>query len=240
MLSMKQLKNEVHRQDLTRKEQILLCLAVEPIQPRSVAAVRGVAQDAGLRKAKLWNISSVLGSLSGLVISASRTWEITDAGKKEVARLVGSTELPAAACSLRKHVPKITAPDVRAFVEEAIGTLEARYYRAAVVLGWVGAIAILYDFVFANHLTAFNSEAVRRDTKWKAVTTTDGLAKLKEHDFLQIIEAIGVVGKNVKTELEGCLKLRNACGHPNSLQVAEHRANSHIETLVLNVYSRFL
>jgi hypothetical protein len=62
---------------------------------------------------------------------------------------------------------------------------------------------------------------------------------MKEYDFLQILESISVIGKNVKTELEACLRLRNACGHPNSLRLAEHRVNSHIETLVLNVYARF-
>lgn len=240
MLSTKQLKNAVHRPDITRKQQVLLCLAAEPTQPRTVAAVRELAQQAGLRKAKQWNISSVLGSLPGLVISSGGSWELTDAGKDEVASLLGLSSTPTAVSSLRQHLPKISSPDVQAFVEEAIGALEARFYRASVVLSWVGSIAILYDIVLAKHLLAFNTEAVRRDAKWKAATSTDGLAKMKEYDFLQVIEAIGVVGKNVKSELEGCLKLRNGCGHPNSLQIAEHRVNSHIETLVLNVYAPFL
>ena len=45
-----------------------------------------------------------------------------------------------------------------------------------------------------------------------------------------------MIGKNVKDELESCLKLRNACGHPNSLKIGEHRVASHIESLILNVY----
>src|SRR5262249_27285499 len=112
-------------------------------------------------------------------------------------------------------------------------------FRAAIVLSWVGALAVLYDHVVAKHLSAFNGEALRRDTKWKAAKTADDLSRLKEYDFLQILAAISVIGNNVKTELEGCLTLRNGAGHPNSLRVAEHRVNSHIETLVLNVFARF-
>jgi len=47
------------------------------------------------------------------------------------------------------------------------------------------------------------------------------------------------MGKNVKTELEGCLKLRNGCGHPNSLVVGENKVSAHIETLMQNVFAKF-
>jgi hypothetical protein len=62
---------------------------------------------------------------------------------------------------------------------------------------------------------------------------------MKEYDFLQVLHAISVIGKNTKDELEGCLKLRNTCGHPNSHKIGEHRVTSHVETLVLNVFSKF-
>ena len=48
-----------------------------------------------------------------------------------------------------------------------------------------------------------------------------------------------MVGKSVKVELEQCLKLRNGCGHPNSLRIAEHRASPHIEVLLVNVFGQF-
>lgn len=100
-------------------------------------------------------------------------------------------------------------------------------------------MSVLYDHVVANHLSAFNMEATRRDAKWRTARTADDLAHMKEHDFLQVLEFISVIGKSVKGELESCLKLRNGCGHPNSLQIAENRVAGHIETLVLNVFSVF-
>jgi hypothetical protein len=62
---------------------------------------------------------------------------------------------------------------------------------------------------------------------------------MKEFEFLQVLVGISVLGKNVKEELEVCLKLRNGCGHPNSLVVGEHKTSAHLETLIQNVYTCF-
>jgi hypothetical protein len=63
---------------------------------------------------------------------------------------------------------------------------------------------------------------------------------MKEHDFLDVCEAIAVIGKNVKQLLQNeCLVLRNACGHPNSSLIAENSVAAHIEKLIKNVFSRF-
>jgi hypothetical protein len=62
---------------------------------------------------------------------------------------------------------------------------------------------------------------------------------MKEAEFLDVLVALSILGKNVKQELENCLKLRNGCGHPNSLRIGEARVSAHIEILILNVFSRF-
>jgi hypothetical protein len=62
---------------------------------------------------------------------------------------------------------------------------------------------------------------------------------MKESEFLNVIEAISVIGKSVKQELLKRLELRNGCGHPNSLSIGEHTVSAHIEALILNVFSRF-
>lgn len=116
---------------------------------------------------------------------------------------------------------------------------EHKLYRSAVVLSWLGALALIFDHVVAHKLTEFNTEATHRNAKWKPAKNEDDLARMKEHDFLQLLPAISVVGKSVKDELESCLALRNGCGHPNSLQLAEHRVAAHIEVLLLNVFEKF-
>jgi hypothetical protein len=60
-----------------------------------------------------------------------------------------------------------------------------------------------------------------------------------ESDFLDRLVPIGVIGKNVKDELAKALKLRNGCGHPNSLKVGPNMVANHLETLLLNVFEQF-
>jgi hypothetical protein len=89
-------------------------------------------------------------------------------------------------------------------------------------------------------LKEFNAEAVVRNPKWKHAKTTDDLGLMKEDAFLDVLQKISVIGKNVKQELkDSCLKLRNGSGHPNSLTFGENRVASHVELLMLNVFSKF-
>ena len=95
------------------------------------------------------------------------------------------------------------------------------------------------DAFDANKLAEFNAEALRRWPKWNAAKTGDELAVMKEADFLQVLQAISVIGKNVREELEACLRYRNACGHPSSLKIVETRVVAHVETLMANVFESF-
>lgn len=237
---MSDLKRNLHRDGLGRGDRLIIILASGEGSPLTVSEIREIAVANGIPGARTWNISDSLTSLGGKAIRIpSRGWELTDSGKAAAAKLVGSP-IPPAASPLRNILGRLTNPDVKAFVQEGIGCIESQHFRAAVVLTWVGALAVLYDHVVAQHLAAFNTEAARRDAKWKDAKSADDLGRMKEYDFLQVLEAISVVGKNVKVELETCLKLRNGCGHPNSLRIAENRVAAHVETLVLNVFSVFV
>ncbi len=204
--------------------------------------MRDLAVSLGLRAAKGWNVSRYLLAAKGLAIRTTAGWELTSAGKEHIAKVSGPI-LPSVTglviSGLRKQLGAISSGPTKAFVEEAIKALEAGLFRSAIVLSWVGGLAVLYDHVVANSLGDFNAEASRRDTKWKVASTSDDLARMKEYDFLQVLAAISVIGKSVKDELEVCLKLRNGCGHPNSLLVGEHKASAHIETLIQNVFARY-
>jgi hypothetical protein len=85
-----------------------------------------------------------------------------------------------------------------------------------------------------------DAPAARRDAKWRIAKQQNDLGRMKVHDFIDVCEAIGVVGKSVKQILQNeFLMLRNACGHPNSASVAENSVAAHIEKLIKNVFSRF-
>lgn len=243
MLKVEQLKDVVHSGGLTIRDRLLLCLAADNLNAKTAAQIREIGREVGLTKKQLQYAPNNLSSAKGLAFSTANGWELTKKGQARVTELAGPAALaPTLKMSspLRSLLPKISNADTLAFVEEAIKCYEAGLLRAAVVLSWAGAVSVLYDHILAKELAAFNVEALKRDTKWKNAKTRDDLARMKEYDFLQVLAAISVIGKNIKDQLEGCLKLRNGCGHPNSLKIGDARVAAHLEDLTLNVFAVFV
>jgi hypothetical protein len=235
------LKDILHQSKLNISEKILICLVVNENKPKSISEIKSIAENAGLWLGTI-NISQYLSRTKGLAIRTPKGWELTSKGIQAIETLIGvSIKSPATiiTADLRKNLPKIANPDTRSYLEEAIKCAEAGYFRAAVIMSWVGAISILYDYVIKSKLTEFNKEASRRDSKWKIAKFRDDLALMKESDFLDILESISIIGKSVKIELKKRLDLRNGCGHPNSLKIGENIVAAHIESLILNVFSQF-
>jgi len=242
MVEKSQLKNLLAMQEYSRQDKILICLACDAKAPKEVKTIRKLAVSSGLRPVSKWNVSQILNGAPELAIRVPQGWELTQAGKKRVSELVGpfaASPAPIIASTLRQHIPNLSNDDTKRFVEEAVECFESRKYRAAVVLSWAGAVSILQYHVVSNYLSAFNAEALRRDGKWKTAKNIDDLSRMKDLDFLDVLVALSIIGKSVKQELEGCLKLRNGCGHPNSLKIGEASVSAHIELLILNVFARF-
>ena len=240
MLSAAELKAWIHR-DLSRLDKLLLVLASLE-GPASITEIKDAAAASGFRVPRGWNVSDILRRSDGLAIRIPAGWELTESGKQHL-RNLGVLRLSAAAVKvavdLRAHLKNISSDDTRSFVEEAIKCYEAELYRSAVVMSWLAAVNILHKEVVANHLGRFNAEAKRIDGRWKDARTTDDLGRMGEAEFLDRIAAISVIGKNVKEELQKALKLRNGCGHPNSLRVSANMTAGHLELLLLNVFDRF-
>lgn len=240
MLTSAELKGWLQK-DLTRLEKLLLILATQ-VSPATVEQIGKVSTDAGFRIPKKWNPSSILSASKGKAIRING-WEITDAGKLHLRSLGVSQVSPAAmqvAADLRAHLGKITDPETKDFVQEAIKCHEFGLYRSAIVMSWLGAMDILHKHVHTNHLAAFNAEATRViGKKWKEAKTPDDLGKMGESDFLDRIEGLSIIGKNAKAQIKTALDLRNGCGHPNSLKVSVNKSAAHIETLLQNVFEKF-
>ena len=65
------------------------------------------------------------------------------------------------------------------------------------------------------------------------------MIKLKESDFLDVLERLSVLSNAVKKELKTCLERRNNCGHPNDYKIGEAQVAAHIESLIHHVFERF-
>lgn len=234
------LKTWLH-EDLSPLDKLLLTLSTfeEPCQIRDV---RSKASSAGLRIPESWNPSRTLGRTDGMAIRTPDGWEITDKGRQHLRALGVASANPIVAqvaIDLRAEMALISNEDTRAFVEEAVKCYEAGLYRSAIVMSWLAAVDVLHKEVHTSHLTAFNAEANRVDSRWRTARTTDDIGKMKEGDFLDRIVAISVIGRNVKAELKNCLDRRNGCGHPNSFRIGANIVAAHIEVLILNVFRKF-
>jgi hypothetical protein len=229
--------------EIPRLDKLLIILFWDNNSPKSVAKIKEIGTSNGLRECSKWNISDILSKAKGKAALIKSDWVLTALGRKHLISQKYITEqknkLTNDVADLRSHAASIRNIHTKSFIEEAISCLEADQKRAAVVYSWIGSVALLYDHVINHHLVAFNAEALKRDAKWKVAKNADDLSKLKEFDFLNILEAISIIGKNVKQELQQCLQLRNACGHPNSLKIGERKVAAHIEILILNVLSKF-
>jgi hypothetical protein len=234
------LKDLINNPKLSRIDILVILLSVDSSGARSIKELKDLAVYGGLRKVAKWNISDILSRSKGIAVRTNDGWELSRDGKAYAASLgVDSGPVITANVNLRKFLTSISAPDTKEFIEEAVKCLEARYFRAAVVLSWVGAVSVLQQYVISHKLVEFNAEALCRNKDWKLAKTADDLGKMKEATFLQILESISVIGKNTKQELEECLKLRNSSGHPTSLKYGDSRVASHIEILILNVFCKF-
>lgn len=230
----------MHR-DLGRADKLLLILGSFDA-PCEVTQIKARGREAGFRAPEKWNVSGILGSTKGLAIRTPAGWELADAGKQHLRALGVAKISPAAvqvASDLRALLAKVKDADTRSFVEEAVQCYELELNRSAVVMSWLAAVHVLKKEVHQKHLSAFNAEAVRVDSKWKAANTTDDIGRMKEAEFLDRIAAISMIGKNVKEKLQECLKTRNACGHPSSFKIGPNAVASHIEILLLNVLQPF-
>ncbi len=227
-------------QDLANLDKVLLVLATQD-EPVAVSKIFDLAEEAGFRAIRKWNVSAILRSSKGKAIRTSG-WELSNAGRLYVRALGVATISPAAmqvALDLRTHLVKIADQQTRDFIDEAIKCHEAALYRSAIVMSWLGAVDILQKHVHQHHLASFNTEALRVNKNWKTAASQDDIGKMGESDFLDRIEALSIIGKNVKAELKKCLELRNGCGHPNTLKVSVNKSAAHIETLLQNVFEKF-
>lgn len=247
MLSEKDIIEALYKKRLTRKDTLLLILCVDAKTPKEVVKIKQIGRQAGLTEIQKWNVSATLRQAKGLAIRLPGGWATTSKGREYIQKLEilpkdMSPKTIHFAESLRHATKSISSDSTIAFIEEAIKCFEVGFYRSSVVLAWVGAVSLLQDQIINHHLAALNTEAQKRDARWKAARTKDDLSRMKESEFLDIIgnPPISLIGKNVKEELKNnCLQLRNACGHPNTLAIGENRVAAHIEVLIMNVFSKF-
>lgn len=208
--------------------------------------IRVQAEELGDKKTAKCNISDVLSKTKGLAVSNSEGWFLTDKGKSRARELgygIKSGLVTDTALSLKKTISNVSDPRRRVFLQEALSCFDRGLNRPAVVFSWVGAVWILQNWTIEKHLKGFNSAGSKRygagNYPFKPLKNIEDFGRIKESDFIQLLEDISIIGKSLKKKLLQQLDLRNASGHPNTMIVDDHTTAAHVNFLVENVYRKF-
>jgi len=228
--------------DLTITQKIHAVLLDAELPGYTTAYIKLICRNHGASDAEKWNIPAFLkpAQEDGRVKKIDASWSLTAKGRIWLAEggVMGDSVVIRKRDEIRKCLVNITNPQTRQFVAEAILCVEAGALRASVMMAWIGAVSILYDHVFNGHLAAFNTDAPSV-VKCQPIVNVDDFSKMREADFLKVLEHIHVIGQNEKSQLETCLDWRNSSGHPNEAVIGEHMVAAHIEILINTVYSKF-
>lgn len=252
MLDDEQLLLAVHQLSKIGQKPPTLLLLSHAEQPARTPDIRDKGLSIGFRAISKWNVSDILkgAAKEGQVAQLGSAWRLLGPGFKLFAEFY-RPEAPLIAetrHSLKEHLANIANEQRQKFLDEAIRAFDVKAHRAAVVLSWVGAAHILQEHVAGHHRPAFNAAGTARAAKYAAAGKMFNFAPIKtikdfgtigEADMLQICQDAGVLHKAEKQMLEERLNLRNQCGHPNPIVIAEHTVAHHIEILMLNVYAKY-
>ncbi len=235
------LKDWLHRKGLSQGEKLLIVLSTFEA-PTPLQMILGRAEEAGVKR-RLWsNPSTSLSRMAGLAINTSNGWELTAAGRQKLVA-TGAISSDGATINLANDLKtlalKIESLEVQEYLREAIKSYEFGLLRSAVVMSWIAAIHVMHVHVLTNHAQDFDKEASKVLKNWRCLKNIDDFGKMKESDFLDRLAGIGVIGKTVKIALKECLDRRNACGHPNSYKLGSNTVAHHLETLILNVFTKY-
>ncbi len=214
----------------------------------SVGNLRSFLVGARVPGAAKINLADVLGKSGALAHASGKNaaghmmWSLTDTGDKHIRKLLDipdqDVQLVNQAAELDLLATTISDDNVRHYVEEAILCLRANARRAAIVFMWVAAVQEIQDRVWAASTPAAISAAAHvHSPKAKTVVKRDDMVELNEALLLQVAQDVGVLDKNEKQVLDGCLQTRNSSGHPNKLRPGVAKVTAHIEDIVGILFS---
>ncbi len=178
--------------------------------------------------------SKASGSIRLKAVAVAEMQELLDSTEKQPTpseQQVGHLEV---------EVLRIKSEQTRSFVTEAVNCAKSGNPRAAILMSWIGAVALLQDYVFDNKLKEFNADAVANGVLKRPATNIEDLRGIsKESHFLDSLQRISVIDQATKRGLKRCLDRRNDAGHPSEIKFSNAAVGDHLETLVLNVFQKY-
>ena len=139
---------------------------------------------------------------------------------------------------LRAELKKITDASILLYLEETIKCFECELFRSSIVMSWCVTYGVFREWLFKNHLGAFNTLT----GAWKDPVTISNL-----DDFQDLLEARVIdtarKGKLVSMEtaktLRQLLDQRNSYAHPSNKPISPSFAETYIERVLHEILPTF-
>ena len=143
--------------------------------------------------------------------------------------------------TLRDLIAELNGNEQKKYLEEAISCFEIKSFRASIIMTWLLAIDVIYEFVLLpKNLSSFNS-AIQTHGKYKKITivSKDDFSNIKESDFIELLRVAKLITNDTRKILDEKLGVRNSCAHPNSMEILDYKAIGFIQDLVINVIKKY-
>lgn len=124
--------------------------------------------------------------------------------------------------------------------DETVTCIERGAYRAAAVMGWNLAYEYIRQWVFDNHLTAFNTSLTTEFTRkngnpvYTAISDyTDFFAGTpSERTVIDTCSLAGIFGEKIRDNLRFLLRRRNDYAHPTFRTPTREQTNAYVKDLL--------
>lgn len=198
------------------------------------------------RHAAKVNVADVLNKAGHFVDPAgvtgkARLWSLTDSGRSQVRSLLGlpqsDVEIEHDVGTLEAVVAKVTDPDIKDYLEEALKCLRVGALRATVVFAWTAAIRTIQKNLLLHGSPAVTFAVQKHDPKSRPVNKLDDFAYVKDSIAVLAAKDLGDIDKNEKDTLEEALDLRNRCGHPGKYKPGVKKVSSFLEDVISVAFS---
>ena len=201
------------------------------------------ARSKGWAKVNVADVLSKSGPLAdtGGLQGKRRLWNLTDSGREYVRKLLGlpkaDVEVEHDVGTLEDLVAKVSDPDVRDYLEEALKCLRVGALRACTVFVWVAAVRTIQSSMIAKGTATVTAALQKHDPKARAVKSLDDFAYVKDATSLLVAKELGILDKNQKDTLTEALNLRNRCGHPGKYRPGVKKVSAFVEDVTSVVFA---
>lgn len=176
-------------------------------------------------------------------VKVSNGYRLHRSYRDEIAKNLGADRaVIQVSAELRKLEAKLSVGQEKGFLKELIDCFEAGANRATIIMCWILALDHLYDFVQANHLTAFNAVLAKNTDKRVRVTSIqhrDDFSEIPEGKFIEFLRSSNVISNDVRKILDEKLGTRNSSAHPSGISIKPSKVIEFVDDLIENVVLKY-